>query len=517
MKPLPTLNSLSKSVGLWRKERKMKALARHLTPNAGTLLIVGLFFFAQAAGAIPSFVPQQAGGPSATMISYQGQLTDNAGNPINGDVDMVFRLYYEASDGTAFWTEEHTGANAVPVEGGLFHVLLGSITPLDPAQLTGDVYLGIAVGGDEEMTPRELLTSIYHAVEASGIAGDLDMEGYDISSVGNLAVNGRAGIGTASPEVTLEVHNPDGGSGAIWVSGTRNPSTGGGLNGVVFKAPSSDTDPERRDFALVQVEGDTGGQTALTLKALNSAGAWKAERLRITHDGNVGIGTASPGARLHVHNPDGGGGAIFISGTRDPMPGGGLNAIAFKAPSSDTHPERRDFAWVQIEGEPGEQAALALKALYSAGDWKAERLRITHDGNVSINGSLDMKNHSITNCGALVEGNLQTAEELSAERIERFEQGDVLCWGDGRLEKCSETGSVLVVAVADADGRPIVIGAEPVKVLGPVHIGDLLVASDVPGYAMASESTPAPGTVIAKALEGFDGEQGLIAAMILNH
>jgi hypothetical protein len=76
------------------------------------------------------------------------------GNPINGDVDIVYRLYHEASDGTALWTEEHTGAKAVPVDGGLFHVLLGSITPLDPGQLTGD----------EEMTPRELLTSVYHAV-----------------------------------------------------------------------------------------------------------------------------------------------------------------------------------------------------------------------------------------------------------------------------------------------------------------------------------------------------------------
>ena len=57
----------------------------------------------------------------------------------------------------------------------------------------------------------------------------------------------------------------------------------------------------------------------------------------------------------------------------------------------------------------------------------------------------------------------------------------------------------------------------PIEVLGPVHIGDLLVSSNVPGYAMVAEGTPAPGTVIAKALENFDGEKGLISAMILNH
>lgn len=57
-----------------------------------------------------------------------------------------------------------------------------------------------------------------------------------------------------------------------------------------------------------------------------------------------------------------------------------------------------------------------------------------------------------------------------------------------------------MVTVADENGKPIVIGTEPVKVLGPVRMGDLLVASDVAGYAMVNNQ-PALGTVIAKALE----------------
>jgi len=50
-------------------------------------------------------------------------------------------------------------------------------------------------------------------------------------------------------------------------------------------------------------------------------------------------------------------------------------------------------------------------------------------------------------------------------------------------------------------------------VLGPVQVGDLLVAADVAGYAMANNQ-PAPGTVIAKALEDFAGKRGTIKAMI---
>jgi len=67
--------------------------------------------------------------------------------------------------------------------------------------------------------------------------------------------------------------------------------------------------------------------------------------------------------------------------------------------------------------------------------------------------------------------------------------------------------------VADENGKPIVIGAEVIKALGPVQRGDLLVASSVSGYAMVNDD-PAPGAVIAQALEDFEGEKGIIKAMI---
>jgi hypothetical protein len=124
-----------------------------------------------------------------------------------------------------------------------------------------------------------------------------------------------------------------------------------------------------------------------------------------------------------------------------------------------------------------------------------------------------MNGHPIVDQGAMIEANLQTPAELEAEQIERFSEGDVLCWGNDRLELCSELGDPLVQAVADANGKPIVIGAEVIKVLGPVQRGDMLAASEVPGYAIAVE-TPASGAVIAQALEDFDGERGVIKAMI---
>lgn len=124
-----------------------------------------------------------------------------------------------------------------------------------------------------------------------------------------------------------------------------------------------------------------------------------------------------------------------------------------------------------------------------------------------------MRGHAIINQGAMIEANLQAPAELAAERIDRFTEGDVLCWGPERLELCNQIGDPLVQAVADENGRPIIIGAEVIKVIGPVQRGDLLVTSDVPGYATV-DNDPAAGTVIAQALEDFTGERGVIKAMI---
>jgi hypothetical protein len=121
---------------------------------------------------------------------------------------------------------------------------------------------------------------------------------------------------------------------------------------------------------------------------------------------------------------------------------------------------------------------------------------------------------SITS-GAYVEANLMRPEERNSDKIERFERGDLLCWSGAneQLELCNTANDRLVMAVADPNGLPIVIGAEPVKVLGQVEAGDILVSSNVPGYAMVNND-PKPGTVIGQALESLDGEMGLIKAMV---
>jgi len=117
--------------------------------------------------------------------------------------------------------------------------------------------------------------------------------------------------------------------------------------------------------------------------------------------------------------------------------------------------------------------------------------------------------------GAYVEANLMSPAERNSAEVTRFERGDLLCWSPEaqRLDLCSMENDRLVIAVADVSGQPIVLGAEPVKAIGPLRAGDLLVASSIPGHAMVNND-PRPGTVIGQALEDLDGESGLIKAMI---
>lgn len=102
------------------------------------------------------------------LLHYQGRLTDTAGTPITGTRDVTFSIYEAATGGTAVWTETHTN---VPIDSrGLFAVLLGSTTTLN-VNFDKDYYLGIKVGTDAEMTPRQRFASAASAINADLLDG----------------------------------------------------------------------------------------------------------------------------------------------------------------------------------------------------------------------------------------------------------------------------------------------------------------------------------------------------------
>ena len=117
------------------------------------------------------------------LISYQGRLTNTAGAPVpNGTYSVTFRLYTQEAGGPDIWSETHS----VTATDGIFEVLMGSNASLD---LPFDVqyYLGIQVGSDPEMTPRQKLSSSGYAYRAA--EADHAIEAVNAETVSGIEVS----------------------------------------------------------------------------------------------------------------------------------------------------------------------------------------------------------------------------------------------------------------------------------------------------------------------------------------
>jgi len=137
-------------------------------------------------------------------MSYQGWLTDAAGNPINGTRNMTFRLYTIDTGGTSIWEEAHSG---VQVTDGLFNVVLGGTTALDEANFHQPLYLEVEVGGETLLPRQKLLAAAYafSLVPGAVIKGYIAAtETYSSTlNVANLlAVGGGQAIGATSSSGT---------------------------------------------------------------------------------------------------------------------------------------------------------------------------------------------------------------------------------------------------------------------------------------------------------------------------
>jgi len=91
------------------------------------------------------------------IVQVQGRLTDASGAPINGNRTIVAALYGVATGGTARCSD----GDIVTVTNGLFVMNMDSCTAAD---INGDrLYLGIKVGSDDEMTPRQAIFATPYA------------------------------------------------------------------------------------------------------------------------------------------------------------------------------------------------------------------------------------------------------------------------------------------------------------------------------------------------------------------
>lgn len=142
----------------------------------GGLIVIGAFYVSGVSAqyqdsTVDTVAPAEA---DAALVSfpavyqYQGQLlSPTTGQPVaDGTYPITFRLYQEVNGlQESFWGQ----LISVPVSRGLFSVVLGSTAeaPIPDAAFDGrQIWLGVQVGTDPEMTPRQPIYPVPYAMNA---------------------------------------------------------------------------------------------------------------------------------------------------------------------------------------------------------------------------------------------------------------------------------------------------------------------------------------------------------------
>ena len=171
--------------------------------------------------------PLEVAGVDAALndaIPFQGRLTTPSGAAVSGSLSIRMRLYDVSSGGTALCDDTDT----VDVVNGLF---VFDMDFCDETDITGkQLYLGITVGADAEMTPRqELLPVVYARTLRPGAIIDQ----------------------TATAKHALEVQSAGTGESSAALSATNTDTTATG--GIAVLATSTGG-----DAAIVAHNGGTG-------------------------------------------------------------------------------------------------------------------------------------------------------------------------------------------------------------------------------------------------------------------
>ncbi len=206
---------------------------------------------------------------SGRVLTFQGNLTDNLGNPITDKTDIVFRLYPQDTAGSTLYTGKCVGENALtPDVKGVFSATVGSDCGMQKIPTTvftdnPNLYLGITVGSDPEMRPRQKIANTGTAVSAESLQG-LPV-GTDINTIPYIDPDGILKIAAVSPTIQST-------SGAFTIQGTTltlatNPGKAGDIiispsqGNVLFSSGNVSIGESLNPLFKLQVAGDIGPST----------------------------------------------------------------------------------------------------------------------------------------------------------------------------------------------------------------------------------------------------------------
>jgi hypothetical protein len=301
------------------------------------------------AAALLAFSAAWAGNPGST-ISYQGRLLHDD-QPVSGPLDLAFRLYDAPAGGNQIGPELTANGFDGFDDSGVFVIDLD----FGAGAFTGQPrWMEIEVEGST-LVPRQPVLPVPYALfatSAAGGGGGWQPQGGNVAFLG-----GSVGIGTATPDATLEV------VGEVL-------STGPAGGSFIAYDPTDQTSAVRMDWlddvARIRVGGDgVGAYNGLDIQRIGNVSL-----MRLLHNGNVGIGTSTPQAKLEVA------GEVRSSG--------GLGGFVAYNPSNGTSLVRLDWLDDVARIRVGGDGAGAYNGLDIQSVGNASLMRITHQGFVGI-------------------------------------------------------------------------------------------------------------------------------------
>jgi trimeric autotransporter adhesin len=321
-------------------------------------------------GVLAFWMAWVCGGAAAQIpdkLNYQGKLTNSSGQPVSATVSMVFQLYDVATGGSALYAEAQT----VAVTNGIFNVAIGSETPLS---LPFDVpyFLGVTVGADPEMTPRQAVLSSPYALratsaDATSFAGNITLAESTSASVGNIYKGTKPFI-----------HNY--GSGDTFVGEISGNFTMTGADNTGFGYGTLLTDTSGDSNTAVGVEALVANTTGSANTAIGDAAAI----FNTSGSHNTAVGyTALYSNTIAMYNVAVGEGALFSN--TGPF-GNGNSALGYQA--------------LYSSASTSENTAVGAFALYHS---------ISGFGNTGIGNTADVASSDVFNASAIGAGALVDA------------------------------------------------------------------------------------------------------------
>lgn len=272
------------------------------------------------------------------VLHYKGRLVDLQGKPIDIKTDVTFKIYDSASGGVPVYIGGCIGERGLePQYNGKFEILIGEDCSMKriPSTLfssTADLYLGIAIGSDKEMKPRQKVAKSSYALQADKLKGMT--LGASTNSIPYIDANGRLLIDATAPTLkassgmfTIEgesvtLQTVDGQGGSIYLIPRDNTIIGSGNVGIGNIAPRAKLDVAG-DASIsgslfftgsnTQIAQLNGGDIAFSTSVSGESNL--SPQMKIYNNGNVQIGQGYGEHTLSVNKQATGGSVVGFNNT----------------------------------------------------------------------------------------------------------------------------------------------------------------------------------------------------------